>query len=532
MPPRGSRAGARGAARGGRGGAAARGGSAVAASTPVATAENADDTGATDVPPTAQADTPASNIPGRADGSQSATPAPSTRAGPKFKPRARRRNSGDRAQLEEQREKDLAAKIKMEEREQRDADRRARRGGRGGRGGDSSRGGMVRRTVTGHGPFSAVPGDGVKYGGASGGYSGYGRSGPGGSNFRGGEKPEGFPRYMDRRANDVRVNIDQLRDDAPPESTYGGSQRSSGSMPYSIPRVEHKKEDLKVATTAELEAEEQQDDDEETYTDLRAEMLREKDAELSAAKDEELWHAAPANPEDVRVKPEPGTEMEDAMDIDNIPAKPEAPPSPELKKKPKPEELDARDLAKERKREKVMQDLETQFSIADTRALMEELNVSQPGEEGHGHERDGRLYLFQFPPILPPLSRVSENDDLVEVDGAPGNNKGAKTNAKTPAPSASAWPAEGGFIGKLNVRRSGKVELDWGGMPYELRLGTETGFLTTAIIVDEPENDAAGGQGKATGMGKVYNKFVAAPILGEEEDWNPDLEEYGLCDPA
>ncbi|KAK7953951.1 hypothetical protein PG988_014645 [Apiospora saccharicola] len=466
MPPRGSRAGVRGAARGGRGGASARGGSAVAAvaaSTPVATSGNADDTGATDVPSTEQAGASASNISGRADGSQSATPAPSTRGGPKFKPRARRRNSGDRAQLEEQREKDLAAKIKMEEREQRDADRRARRGGRGGRGGDSSRGGMVRRTVTGHGPFSAIPGDAVKNGGASGGYSGYGRSGPGGSNFRG----------------------------------------------------EHKKEDLKVATTAELEAEEQQDDDEETYTDLRAEMLREKDAEMSAAKDEELWHAAPTNPEDVRVKPEPGTEMEDAMDIDNIPVKPEAPPSPELKKKPKPEELDARDLAKERKRERVAQDLETQYAIADARALMEELNVSQPGDEEHGHERDGRLYLFQFPPILPPLSRVSENDDLVELDSAPGNNKGAKTNAKTPASSASAWPAEGGFIGKLNVRKSGKVELDWGGMPYEIRLGTETGFLTTAIIVDEPENNAAD-----------------APILGEEEDWDPDLAEYGLCDPA
>ncbi|KAK8136327.1 RNA polymerase III RPC4 domain-containing protein [Apiospora sp. TS-2023a] len=513
MPPRGSRAGVRGAARGGRGGAPARGGSAVAASSPVATSGNADDTGATDVPHTEQAGASASNISERADDSQSTTPAPSTRGGPKFKPRARRRNSGDRAQLEEQREKDLAAKIKMEEREQRDADRRARRGGRGGRGGDSSRGGMVRRTVTGHGPFSAVPGDAVKNGGASGGYSGYGRSGPGGSNFRGGEKPEGFPRYMDRRANDVRVNIDQLRDDAP------------------LSRLTVK-EDLKVATTAELEAEEQQDDEEDTYTDLRADMLRENDAEMSAAKDEELWHAAPANPEDVRVKPEPGTEMEDAMDIDNIPVKPEAPPSPELKKKPKPEELDARDLAKERKRERVAQDLETQYAIADARALMEELNVSQPGDEEHGHERDGRLYLFQFPPILPPLSRVSENDDLVEVDSAPGNNKGAKTNAKTPASSASAWPADGGFIGKLNVRKSGKVELDWGGMPYEIRLGTETGFLTTAIIVDEPENDAAGGQGKATGMGKVYNKFVAAPILGEEEDWDPDLAEYGLCDPA
>lgn len=163
MPPRGSRAGVRGAVRGGRGGAAARGGSAAAASTPVATPENADDTGATNVLPTAQADAPASNNTGRDDGSQSATPAPSTRSGPKFKPRARRRNSGDRAQLEEQREKDLAAKIKMEEREQRDADRRARRGGRGGRGGDSSRGGMVRRTVTGHGPFSAVPGGMLSY---------------------------------------------------------------------------------------------------------------------------------------------------------------------------------------------------------------------------------------------------------------------------------------------------------------------------------------------------------------------------------
>ncbi|KAK8100901.1 DNA-directed RNA polymerase III RPC4 [Apiospora kogelbergensis] len=391
---------------------------------------------------------------------------------------------------------------------------------------------MVRRTVTGHGPFSAVPADGVKYGSASGSYNGYGRSGPGGSTFRGGAKPEGFPRYMDRRANDVRVNIDQLRDDGTAESSYGGSQKSSGSMPYSIPRVEHKKEDIKVATTAELEAEEQQDDDEEIYTDLRAEMLRGKDAELSAAKDEGLWHAAPPNHDDVKVKPEPGTEAEDAMDIDNIPAKTEAPPSPELKKKPKLEELDARDLAKERKREKVMQDLETQFSIADTRALMEELNVSQPGDEEHGHERDGRLYLFQFPPILPPLSRVSENDDLVEIDAAPGNNKSAKTDAKASVSAASAWPAEGGFIGKLNVRKSGKVELDWGGMPYELRLGTETGFLTTAIIVDEPENEAAGGQGKATGMGKVYNKFVAAPIFGEEEDWDPDLGEHGLPDPS
>ncbi|KAK8034423.1 hypothetical protein PG993_009418 [Apiospora rasikravindrae] len=490
MPPRGSRAGVRGGARGGRGGAAA-------ASTPVATSDNGDNTGATDLPPAAQEDGSASGTTRRVATSQSATPAPSTTGGPKFRPKARRRNSGDRAQLEERREKDLAAKIKIEEREQRDADRRARRGGRGGRGGDSSRGGMVRRTVTGHGPFSAVPGDGVKYGG-----------------------------------NDARTMYESISINCatmpPPESNYGGSQRSSGSMPYSIPRVEHKKEDVKVATTAELEAEEQEDD-EETYTDLRAEMLRDKDAELSAAKDEELWHAAPANPQDVRVKAEPGTEAEDEMDIDNIPAKPEAPPSPELKKKPKPEELDSRELAKERKREKVMQDLETQFSIADTRALMEELNVSQPGDGEEGHERDGRLYLFQFPPILPPLSRVSENDDLVEVDSTPGNNKGAKANAKT---AASAWPAEGGFIGKLNVRKSGKVELDWGGMPYELCLGTETGFLTTAIIVDEPENDAAGGQGKATGMGKVYNKFVAAPILGEEEDWNPDLKEYGLPDPS
>ncbi|KAK8038125.1 DNA-directed RNA polymerase III RPC4 [Apiospora phragmitis] len=507
MPPRGSRAGVRGGARGGRGGT-------VAASTPVATSDNGDNTGATDVPSTAQEDVSASSATRRAAGSQSATPAPSTTGGPKFKPRRVRRNSGDRAQLEEQREKDLAAKIKMEEREQRDADRRARRGGRGGRGGDSSRGGMVRRTVTGHGPFSAVPADGVKYGGTSGGYSGYGRSGPGGSAFRGGQKPEGFPRYMDRRANDVRVNIDQLRDDAAPESSYGGSQKSSGSMPYSIPRVEHKNEDVKVATSAELEAEEQQSDDEETYTDLRAEMLRDEDAELSAAKDEGLWHAALVNTQDVRVKAEPGTEIEDAMDIDKIPAKPEAPPSPELKKKPKPEELDARELAKERKREKVMQDLETQFSIADTRALMEELNVSKPGDKEQGHERDGRL--------------VSENDDLVEVDSTPGNNnKSAKASAKTAASAASAWPAEGGFIGKLNVRKSGKVELDWGGMPYELRLGTETGFLTTAIIVDDPENDAA-----ATGMGNVYNKFVAAPILDEEEDWDPDLEEYGLTDPS
>lgn len=186
------------------------------------------------------------------------------------------------------------------------------------------------------------------------------------------------------------------------------------------------------------------------------------------------------------------------------------------------EQLASREQAKERKREKANQDPEVQMAASDKQALMQELGV-EPAEDGFYLEKDGRLYLFQLPPILPPLTRAAEDDNAA-------NGSGAVPGSSGPQPTESALPPGGGYIGKLNIRKSGKVELDWGGRIFDMGLGTETGFLTTAIIVDEAENDMVAGQGKATGMGKIYNKFVLTPVFDEEEDWNPSLENLSLED--
>jgi DNA-directed RNA polymerase III subunit RPC4 len=155
MSSRGSTRGGRGA-RSGRG---ARGASATAAapSTRPSIEEGGGDDNNSNAPVSAIAGSTAARAvtiesSQSAPNSAASTPAPSLR-GARFKPKAIRRDAAERQKLEDERSRDLAAKIKVEEKEQRAADRRARRGA-GGRGrGDA---GFMRRTVTGHGVFSGV----------------------------------------------------------------------------------------------------------------------------------------------------------------------------------------------------------------------------------------------------------------------------------------------------------------------------------------------------------------------------------------
>lgn len=333
-------------------------------------------------------------------------------------------------------------------------------------------------------------------------------------------------RYPDRRVNDIRVNVDTLRDSVTPEVGLGTGSKSPGVLPVGIIRVEHREGEAKVATSAELEAEEQEDDDDDEL--FVSEQVKVIQRDIQMADDNEVWNEGAEKPEDekVAVKPEPGTGGEDVMDIDDIPVKPKVPDSPELQKKPLAQdpESDAKARAKERKRERIMQDQELQSAALDAATMLEALTL----KEGDIQDKDNQLFLFQFPPILPPLLQLNADGnevvDLEEGGGADGVRVKAEPGS-APVSTSSALPPQGGYIGRLNVRKSGKIELDWGGRILDLGIATETDYLTTAIIVDEEENE---GQGKATGMGNVYGKFVATPVFQEEDDWNPDLDALGL----
>lgn len=358
---------------------------------------------------------------------------------------------------------------------------------------------------------------------------GQGSGGPGGPSSKGGLQPQYSHRYHDRRVNDVRVNIDSIRDSIMPEPGQTNG-KSPNMLPVGISRIEHKAEDAKVATSAELAAEEQEDDEDDLFVDGQAKSQMDMDM----IKDDEVWHAAPAESKTVEVKSE--AEEDDGMDIDTIPAIVKAPPSPELQKKLPVEnvETDARARAKEKRRERALQDLELQAMNMDTEALLQGLTISGPAAEGDEPEdpKEGKLFLFQFPPILPPLRPLNaDGNEVVDIEdriGADGLRIKPDPDAWAPGPTNAGLPPGGGYIGKLNVRKSGKVELDWGGQILDLGIATETDFLTSAIIVDEHESDLASGQGKATGMGVVFGKFVATPIFDDEEDWEPDLDALGL----
>ncbi|KAI1847207.1 hypothetical protein JX266_006747 [Neoarthrinium moseri] len=517
----------RGSTRGGRGSRAGRGGrgASATAATPSTRPSIEDGTPASsaggDVTIT---DAPAARA-ATTDAAQSATqsPAPAASGRARFRPKNIRRDAAERQKLEEERNRDLQAKIKIEEREQRDADRRARRGGRGrGRGRGDAGGHFVRRTVTAEGVFSGISQDMVKQGGGAWGQ----RSG--GAGFKKEGQTEWGPRYQNRRANEVRVNVDSLRDSHAPEENLGASSKASGILPVGIIRVEHKAEDLKVATSAELEAEEQEDDDDDDLFVSTQDAVR-RDIEM--ADDNEVWNVDPSKPEehkDVKIKPEPGTEEDVDTEMADVPVKPDIPSSPELQKKPLAEDMDAKTKAKEKKREKALQDREIQAMAYDAASLLQGLSI----KEGDAQDRDNKLFLFQFPPILPPLLHLNaDGNEIVELEDDKEADKiriKPEPGTSGPISLSSARPSGGGFIGKLNVRKSGKVELDWGGRILDLGIATDTDFLTTAIIVDEQENDLASGQGKATAMGRIYGKFVATPIFEEEADWEPDLEALNL----
>ncbi|KAI0884256.1 RNA polymerase III RPC4-domain-containing protein [Annulohypoxylon maeteangense] len=455
---------------------------------------------------------------------QSRTPsvAPS-RAGGRFRPKNVRRDATERARLEQERSRDLNMKIKEEEREVRAEERRARRGrGRG----DMSQRGFARRTITASGPFSAVPQES----------SGWGPK----SDRTGFSSEYTLSRYKPRRENEHRINVDALNGYNEYEDGSIPPGKSRGTMPVGLLRIQHEDEEVKVKTTAELEAEERQSsDDEDLFFPESTEDLQ----NVGTEKDGEVWHAAPKKGQ-VKVKTEPGADP-DAMDMSDIPEAAEV-KEPPAETRRLINEVGATVLKRKRK-SKAAKDPEIAQTLYDLRYQFDTLSLhaatgEKEGEDQEAHRRhkDDQIMLFQLPPILPPLAPPT-NDADGETDSNGILNTAPKSHGKIKTEDGankeeSGWnpfgtlPPEGGRIGKLIVRKSGKVEFDWGGTTLSVGVGADPEFTTTAVMVEQnvdlqnPELST----GVACGMGQINNKFVLAPIWDEEEDWDPNLEDIGL----
>lgn len=170
-------------------------------------------------------------------------------------------------------------------------------------------------------------------------------------------------------------------------------------------------------------------------------------------------------------------------------------------------------------------------------------------------ERQGRLFLFQFPPMTPnlmnPLSaaeqaQVEESSITADATGGPTTQPSSETltikqeNGSTmqvpiagsasilPVPSKSALAPPlitatsntlpPGRVGKLKIYKSGRATIDWGGISFELNKGSDVEFLQDAVVASDAKSTTTttGGDAerKIWAMSQVSGKFVVTP------DWD------------
>ncbi|KAJ2976747.1 hypothetical protein NQ176_g4766 [Zarea fungicola] len=394
------------------------------------------------------------------------------------------------------------------------------------------RGGFGRIISGASGPFSSGIGGPSRGGAGWFGGAGSASGGFGGKSFKSDSKSN-FAQGRDIY-REPRINADKLHLMAPEEELDSDDEamlaalgsKDSSKMPMGIYRKEHKEAEIIVATTAELEAKENATGEEESlWVDGESGALPHDDAP-----EEGVWDTG-SKP---LIKPEPDTE--DSMDVD----------------------LEA--------------DPENRMIQSDLDLLARELGAISVDVDGQSvndlANKDGRLYLFQFPPLMPPLKetstpqgpvKVKEESSAVNVDDIPASTSNAavdltggnenndddddddeeteeeRAKAELKYGFKSQFLSQGGMIGRLNVRKSGRVELNWGGHILEMSPAAGMNFLTTAVIVEESDekpvvsgSTPAGTRptgGDCVGMGKIMGRFTVAPVWSEEEDWNVAPEE-------
>lgn len=391
------------------------------------------------------------------------------------------------------------------------------------------------------------------------------------------------PIYPEEQEEDSRpaprVNIEQINlvtDDEEDDSDVVHSNRNKGKgrslpnrgglKPVRLQRVEHKERITLVntepaATTLTNDAKE--------AGDYQAFVLSDEEDEdqVESSRDSKKWSGVWQDDE-VEAKHDPGA-SDDAMDVDIIEDSTHSLKSSHVLARQVGKETESTALAsfekgktklrqKPKKQQPVLQTEEDTAEHAryleDLRILARELGgvqgtsanekdagtIDSDGEsiavQPRVKDHEGRLYLFQFPPVLPSLvNKIKKEEatdagpELTEVEAGPSQATDTIDLTKpdpeeavfieTPHGNFQVPPelvTEEGFVGKLIVRKSGKVQLDWGGTLLELGRGVEIDCLITTMIVEGlgeegSSNESTKPVGTGTGIGKVMGNFVLTP---------------------
>ncbi|EPS44727.1 hypothetical protein H072_1267 [Dactylellina haptotyla CBS 200.50] len=186
-------------------------------------------------------------------------------------------------------------------------------------------------------------------------------------------------------------------------------------------------------------------------------------------------------------------------------------------------------------------------------ALPEQKPVDADGDHAMGEEADAlpqpssdekenKLYLFQFPPILPvlePVAAVEDGDsEIKQEEAGAAATADSSTNPTDPETGSKPVVAEAkakkerftsfeeiqraklpvGTAGKLQVHRSGRVTIIFGGVEFEVHRGVECEFLQDVVVLQKESgtlDERGKPKGRAWGMGQLKGKFVATPDISK-----------------
>ncbi|RMY82109.1 hypothetical protein D0864_08143 [Hortaea werneckii] len=366
-----------------------------------------------------------------------------------------------------------------------------------------------------------------------------------------------------------RLNIDELGViDLTAEEEEDPSR---GFAPVRLKREEHKERTVGVnVDEAEKEDEKEKQGKEKTSEKRKGKQKqRPKDVEITG--ESEKYHGAYSSSEDepvIKAEPTEDDERPDAPPAEaaeNESHPQEPPSSPETKRKAKEKIKTGSRSAKAPTRPAY----QTQEEIDewnrqqdDLRILHSELGTlavppPQPtDQDGDAAMTDGqqpavedkradKVYLFQFPPVVPDLNPIKVKPDpetapsgaegeTMEVDPTTSSAQGPQIK-KDPAPTISGQPPStprpphlaSGAVGKLRIHRSGKATLDWGGTALSVAMGTEASFLQDVVIASLPEHKGDV-NGEGNGGGGVNEETGVAMAMGQVKG-NPSI--FSLLSP-
>lgn len=187
-------------------------------------------------------------------------------------------------------------------------------------------------------------------------------------------------------------------------------------------------------------------------------------------------------------------------------------------------------------------------TLETTQGEEPEERATEAQEEGEEQEEDkasnpllGQLFLMQFPPMTPNLTipgTLTSDQPVPEPTPASAPQNEIKTEGNEPqiidadaaqpketpkvVTAATDWSLPAGRVGKLNVHKSGRVTMDWGGISFELDRAAAVDFVQEALIVSSLEADEPGQpvkeestEHRAWSMGQLSGKFTVMPNWDE-----------------